>query len=125
APEIAAPEAASPPPFDPTLPVGWVVTITGASRGTVTTLVSGTTEIGAREETAKVIHDAAAGTFRLAPAGAGLTLGGVPVNGETDLASGATIGIAETKLRFVALCGEEFVWQADSVLEGGSYAPSS
>jgi hypothetical protein len=112
-------------------PVGWLVIVAGAGRGTAFALFDGVSSIGrsfehaicldygdtaiSRSAHASVAYDNEANRFFL---GAGTRSNLVrrnnrPVLATEELSSGDLVRIGETTLRFVAFCGEEFVWSDD------------
>ena len=112
-------------------PVGWLVIVSGPGRGTGFTLQHGVSLIGrgedqtvcldfgdtsiSRSSHAMIAYDAEQGGFFLGHGGKAnlVRLNGRPVLSTEDLASGSTIRIGETTLRFVAFCGSDFSWDAE------------
>ena len=110
-------------------PVGWIVVADGPGRGQSFTLHSGVSTIGrgddqtvvldlgdtsiSREKHAAIAYDEEANGFFLGHGGKSniVRLNGRPVLSTEDLRHGDMIRIGETTLRFVALCGDEFVWE--------------
>lgn len=109
-------------------PVGWMVVVAGPGRGNAFTLFAGVSQIGrgedqavrldfgdlsiSRSNHAAVAYDPRQQRFYLGHGGKAnlVRLNGKPVLSTEELPSGSVIEIGETKLRFVALCGEEFDW---------------
>ncbi len=109
-------------------PVGWMVVVSGPGRGNAFTLFAGVSQIGrgedqavrldfgdisiSRSNHAAVAYDPQQQRFYLGHGGKAnlVRLNGKPVLSTEELPSGSMIEIGETKLRFVALCGEEFDW---------------
>lgn len=106
--------------------VGWLVCIDGPARGMDYRLHSGYNNIGreegdirisgdmqiSRREHARVAFDADGAIFYIAP-GSGRNI--IKVNGKAvlnavELANYDVISIGTSKLIFVALCGERFMW---------------
>jgi hypothetical protein len=110
---------------------GFLVVISGPGRGSVSTLGYGMNSIGressqrvsldfgdqrvSRHNHCLVTFDSLAGKFYIQP-GEGRNLAyldGEPVLVPTRLSSGQHIRVGDTILRFVALCGEDFSWDAN------------
>lgn len=109
-------------------PFGWVVVIDGPGRGTSFAIQDGVSQIGrgddqmvqldfgdmgiSRTNHAAIAFDDEAQQFLLGHGGKAniVRLNGRPVLSTEPLKHGDTIRIGETTLRFVAFCGEEFVW---------------
>lgn len=109
-------------------PFGWVVVIDGPGRGTSFAIQDGVSQIGrgddqmvqldfgdmgiSRTNHAAIAFDDEAQQFFLGHGGKAniVRLNGRPVLSTEPLNHGDTIRIGETTLRFVAFCGEEFVW---------------
>lgn len=110
-------------------PVAWIVVADGPGRGHSFTLHSGVSTIGrgddqtvvldlgdtsiSREKHAAIAYDDEANSFFLGHGGKSniVRLNGRPVLSTEDLRHGDMIRIGETTLRFVALCGDGFVWE--------------
>jgi len=110
-------------------PVAWIVVADGPGRGHSFTLYSGVSTIGrgddqtvvldlgdtsiSREQHAAIAYDEEANGFFLGHGGKSniVRLNGRPVLSTEDLQNGDMIRIGETTLRFVALCGDAFVWE--------------
>jgi hypothetical protein len=112
--------------------VGWLVVIAGPGRGQARRLGYGQNSIG-RDQTERVsldfgdasisrskhcfiLYDPRRRQYLLRPGdGANLTyLNGEVLAEARPLASGSTVEIGGTKLRFVALCGPDFDWQDEA-----------
>lgn len=109
-------------------PVGWLVVVDGPGRGASFSLHDGLTQIGrgegqtvrldfgdttiSRENHAAIAFDGEQRRFFFGHGGKAnlVRLNGRPVLSTEDLGSNSLIRIGETTLRFVALCGEDFVW---------------
>ncbi|MEP4196871.1 MAG: FHA domain-containing protein [Aliishimia sp.] len=113
-------------------PVGWVVVAEGPGRGTCFTLEAGMSQIGrgddqaiqldfgdnsiSRMNHAAIVYDPETHDFLLGHGGKKniVRLNGTPVISNEILTTGDAIHIGETKLRFLALCTEEFNWVEDA-----------
>ncbi|MEE9387457.1 MAG: FHA domain-containing protein [Paracoccaceae bacterium] len=113
-------------------PVGWIIVVQGPGRGTAFALFNGVTNIGrgedqpvkldfgdssiSRENHAAIAYDNEQHCFFLGQGGKAnlVRLNGTPVLSTEKLSNSDLIRIGETTLRFVALCDEEFNWDADS-----------
>ena len=73
-----------------------------------------------RENHAAIVYDPKEHTFLLGHGGKSniVRLNGKPVVSTSDLSNGDTIEIGETRLRFVALCSDEFNWDSAEKEEG-------
>lgn len=109
-------------------PFGWVVVVDGPGRGTSFAIQDGVSQIGrgddqmvqldfgdmgiSRTNHAAIAYDDEAQQFFLGHGGKAniVRLNGRPVLSTEPLKNGDTIRIGETTLRFVAFCGEDFVW---------------
>jgi hypothetical protein len=109
-------------------PFGWVVVIDGPGRGTSFAIQDGVSQIGrgddqmvqldfgdmgiSRTNHAAIAFDDEAQQFLLGHGGKAniVRLNGRPVLSTEPLKHGDTIRIGETTLRFIAFCGEDFVW---------------
>ncbi len=109
-------------------PFGWVVVVDGPGRGTSFAIQDGVSQIGrgddqmiqldfgdmgiSRTNHAAIAFDGEARQFFLGHGGKAniVRLNGRPVLSTEPLRHGDTIRIGETTLRFIAFCGEEFVW---------------
>lgn len=112
-------------------PVGWVVVADGPGRGNSFALTGGVAQIGrgedqtvrldfgdnaiSRQNHAAIAFDDEAGQFYLGHGGKSnlVRLNGKPVLATEELNSGDEIRLGETRLRFVALCNEEFGWNSE------------
>lgn len=122
-------------------PVGWIVIVEGPGRGGCFTLTSGVATIGreagqticldfgdqsvSRQNHASIAFDDETNRFYLGHGGKSniVRLNGRPVLSTEELCGGDTIRIGETSLRFVAFCGEDFLWtEQGDVAEGGDVA---
>jgi len=109
-------------------PVGWLVVVDGPGLGTSFSLFDGLTQIGrgegqtvrldfgdatiSRENHAAIAFDGEQRQFFFGHGGKAnlVRLNGRPVLSTEPLDSNSLIRIGETTLRFVALCGADFVW---------------
>ena len=109
-------------------PTGWIVIIEGPGRGSCFTTFSGVSQIGrgedqairldfgdtsiSRNNHAAIAYDDEQGKFFLGHGGKSnlVRLNGRPVLSTEELANNDEIRIGETTLKFIALCGEDFVW---------------
>ena len=73
-----------------------------------------------RENHAAIVYDPKEHSFLLGHGGKSniVRLNGKPVVSTSDLSNGDTIEIGETRLRFVALCSDEFNWDSAEKEEG-------
>ncbi|MEM6385836.1 MAG: FHA domain-containing protein [Pseudomonadota bacterium] len=117
-------------------PVAIVMVVKGPGFGECFAVKSGMSQIGrgedqaiqldfgdmaiSRENHAAVVYDPKEHTFLLGHGGKSniVRLNGKPVVSTSDLKNGDTIEIGETKLRFVALCSNEFNWESAEKEEG-------
>lgn len=118
--------------------VGWLVVVAGPGRGQARRLGYGQNSLG-RDKTERVsldfgdasisrsrhcfiLYDPRARKFLLRPGdGTNLTyLNGEVLAESRAIASGATIELGGTKLRFVALCGPDFDWQDEASAGAGA-----
>ncbi len=111
-------------------PVGWLIVVEGAGRGSAFTLFNGVSKIGrgegqtirldfgdnsiSRENHASIAYDPALKCFFIGHGGKAnlVRRNGRPVLSTEEMAAGDHITIGETKLRFVPLCGPDFFWDA-------------
>ncbi len=119
--------------WEPKFPVGWVVVIDGPGRGESFTLLSGLSQIGrgegqaiqlnfgdgsiSRNNHAAIAYDVDQNIFLFGHGGKSniVRLNDAPVLSTETLKTGDIINIGETRLRFIAFCGEEFLWdEADT-----------
>lgn len=109
-------------------PVGWLVVVDGPGTGASFSLFDGLTQVGrgegqsvrldfgdttiSRENHAAIAFDREQRQFFFGHGGKAnlVRLNGRPVLSTETLDSGSLIRIGETTLRFVALCGDDFVW---------------
>lgn len=108
--------------------VGWLAIIAGPGRGEILRLGYGVNDIGsgpnarvrldfgdpaiAPENHAAIIYAARSRRFYLAHSvTAEIELNGQPVQESVELTSGDTVGMGQTQLRFVPLCGPGFDWR--------------
>lgn len=112
-------------------PVGWLVVSDGPGRGAYFTLFSGVSQIGrgedqavrldfgdnsiSRSNHALLAFDDEQGKFFLGSGGKVniVRLNDKPLLSTEELSNEDEIRIGETRLRFIALCGEGFAWAAD------------
>ncbi|ARE38715.1 hypothetical protein RGUI_0574 [Rhodovulum sp. P5] len=127
----AAPRDGSPTPVaaaEKLFPVGWLVVVAGPGTGAHFTLFNGISRIGrSAGQTVRLdfgdasipystqvflFFDAARSAFLLDPGNttADIRLNGQPLRGIEPVATHDEIGIGETRLRLVALCGPDFAW---------------
>ena len=117
-------------------PVGWIVVIDGPGRGASFALQAGASQIGrgddqavkldfgdtsiSRENHAAIAYDDEQNKFFIGHGGKSnlVRLNDMPVLSTEPLSNDDTIRIGETTLKFVAFCGEKFVWE-----NAGSDAP--
>ena len=117
-------------------PVGLVMVTKGPGYGECFTLKSGMSQIGrgedqavqldfgdmaiSRENHAAIVYDPKEHTFLLGHGGKSniVRLNGKPVVSTSDLTNGDEIEIGETKMRFVAICSNDFNWDASEAEEG-------
>ena len=111
---------------------GWLVVVNGPGRGSSVTVGYGQNAIGrdakqrvalnfgddqiTRENHAVITYDPRGRKFYVQPgSGKNLTyLGDAPVLAPQELASGAHLMLGKTTLRFIALCGPDFDWDAEA-----------
>jgi hypothetical protein len=109
-------------------PVGWLVVVAGPGKGASFSLFDGLTQIGrgegqtvrldfgdntiSRDNHAAIAFDAEQRRFFFGHGGKAnlVRLNGQPVLSTETLPPNSIIRIGETTLRFVALCGEDFIW---------------
>lgn len=133
--EAETPVAGQPAMF----PVGWIVVVDGPGRGASFTLFSGVSQMGrgedqaikldfgdtaiSRQNHAAVAFDDEQKKFFLGHGGKSnlVRLNDRPVLSTEELTDGDLVRIGETTLRFVALCNEEFGWDANEG-DGGDHA---
>lgn len=110
-------------------PVGWLMVVDGEGRGSAFTLFHGVSTIGrgsdqtvrldfgdnsiSRENHASVAYDPRQKSFFIGHGGKAniVRRNDRPVLSTEELASGDTITIGETTLRFVPCCGPDFSWE--------------
>ncbi len=113
--------------FDPV--VGWLVVVDGPGRGKAVNIYAGMNSLGrahgqrisvdfgdasiSSEGAAFVTFEPKRGTFHINHGGKAniVYLNDEAVLAPMPLVHGSTIGIGETKLRFVQLCGPDFTWE--------------
>ncbi len=111
-------------------PVGWIVVVKGPGRGTAFALFNGVSKIGraedqaikldfgdtsiSRDNHAAIAYDSEQHSFFLGHGGKAnlVRLNDKPVLSTEEVSNNDLIRIGETTLRFVALCGREFNWDA-------------
>ncbi|MGR3290014.1 MAG: FHA domain-containing protein [Paracoccaceae bacterium] len=111
-------------------PVGWIVVVEGLGLGTAFALFNGVSQIGrgddqvialdfgdssiSRNNHAAIAYDDEQHTFYLGHGGKAnlVRLNNKPVLSTEEVNDGDVIRIGETTLRFVALCGDKFNWDA-------------
>lgn len=109
-------------------PVGWVLVVSGPGRGECFALENGMSQIGrgedqtvqldfgdntiSRQNHAAIVYDPETHIFMLGHGGKKniVRLNGTPVISNEKLTTNDEIKIGETKMRFIALCTEEFNW---------------
>ncbi|MCE5975111.1 FHA domain-containing protein [Sinirhodobacter sp. WL0062] len=119
-------------PVDTSFPVGWMVVVSGPGRGASFPLYDGVAKIGrgedqaialnfgdsaiSRENHAAVAYDSEANAFFIGQSGKAnlVRLNNKPLLSTEQIRSGDQVRLGETTLRFVALCGEDFSWDAAS-----------
>lgn len=119
-------------------PVGWLAVVKGPGRGHVFAIFSGVASIGraegqnvrldfgdtsiSRVSHASLAYDPEQNGFFFGHGGKAnlVRLNGRPVLSTEPLQSGDEIRVGETTLRFVALCGPEFDWNATAEAEGAA-----
>ena len=117
-------------------PVGLVMVIKGAGLGECFAIKSGMSQIGrgedqairldfgdmaiSRSNHATIVYDPKEHSFLLGHGGKSniVRLNGKPVVSTSDLTNGDEIEIGETRMRFVALCSNEFNWENAEREEG-------
>lgn len=110
-------------------PLGWLIVTDGPGRGAAFTIFSGVSKIGrgkdqtvaldfgdnsiSRDNHAAIAFDAAQKSFFIGHGGKAnlVRRNDRPVLSTEELAAGDKITIGETVLRFVPLCGPDFVWE--------------
>lgn len=119
-------------PNTPTMfPVGWIIVVEGPGKGASFPVLSGASKIGrgddqtirldfgdmsiSRDNHAAVAYDDEQRKFFLGHGGKAnlVRLNDTPVLSTEPLSDGDKIRIGETTLRFVALCGPDFGWDAE------------
>ena len=121
-------------------PVGWIAVVDGPGRGATFALGNGVSTIGrgagqslqldfgdtsiSRENHASLAYDPETRGFYLGHGGKAnlVRLNGKPVLSTETLRNGDEIRLGETRLRFVALCGESFDWGDDSPAQSDAEA---
>ncbi|CUH75367.1 hypothetical protein TRM7557_00351 [Tritonibacter multivorans] len=121
-------------------PVGWIAVVDGPGRGATFALGNGVSTIGrgagqslqldfgdtsiSRENHASLAYDPETRGFYLGHGGKAnlVRLNGKPVLSTETLRNGDEIRLGETRLRFVALCGESFDWGDDSPAQSDAQA---
>ncbi|MEM7752160.1 MAG: FHA domain-containing protein [Pseudomonadota bacterium] len=121
-------------------PTGWIVVVDGPGRGASFSLHAGVSQIGRGEEQtvrldfgdtsisrnnhAAVAFDEEQSKFFLGHGGKSnlVRLNGMPVLSTEEITDGDEIRIGETSLKFVALCGDEFSWNANDDGDSGQDA---
>ncbi|MER2556270.1 MAG: FHA domain-containing protein [Candidatus Competibacter denitrificans] len=109
--------------------VGWLAVIAGPGRGQVLALHYGVNDIGRSDKSrvrldfgdsaimsdshAAIIYTARSRRFYLQSLTAEVELNGQPAQESLELAGGAILQLAQTRLRFVPLCGADFDWRDD------------
>lgn len=119
-------------PADTNFPVGWMVVVSGPGRGASFPLYDGVAKIGrgedqaialnfgdsaiSRENHAAVAYDSEQNAFYIGQSGKAnlVRLNNKPLLSTEQIRSGDQVRLGETTLRFVALCGEDFSWDAAS-----------
>lgn len=119
-------------PADTNFPVGWLVVVSGPGRGASFPLFDGVAKIGrgedqavslnfgdsaiSRENHAAVAYDSEENAFYIGQSGKAnlVRLNNKPLLSTEQIRSGDQVRLGETTLRFVALCGEGFSWDAAS-----------
>ena len=114
-------------------PVGFLMVVEGPGEGYCFALQSGMSTIGrsadqtvaldfgdravSRSNHAAVVYDPETRKFLLGHGGKSniVRLNGTPLVMTEAIETGALIQIGATKMRFVALCGQDFTWQTDEV----------
>jgi len=117
-------------------PVGMVMVTKGPGFGECFAVKTGMSQIGrgedqaikldfgdmaiSRENHAAIVYDPKEHSFLLGHGGKSniVRLNGKPVVSTSDLKDGDEIEIGETKLRFVAICSDEFNWTSAETEEG-------
>jgi len=118
-------------------PVGWIIVVEGPGYGTAFALFNGVSQIGrgddqaikldygdnsiSRENHAAVAYDSETNKFFLGHGGKAnlVRLNDNPVLSTEEIKNADVIRIGETTLRLVALCGENFNWDADGKEDQG------
>ncbi|MEM7668621.1 MAG: FHA domain-containing protein [Pseudomonadota bacterium] len=121
-------------------PTGWIVVVGGPGRGASFALHSGVSQIGrgedqtvrldfgdtsiSRNNHAAVAFDEEQNKFFLGHGGKSnlVRLNGMPVLSTEEIIDGDQIRIGETSLKFVALCGDDFSWNAGDDGDSGEDA---
>lgn len=118
-------------------PVGMVMVTKGPGFGECFAIKAGMSQIGrgddqavcldfgdmaiSRENHAAIVYDAKDHSFLLGHGGKSniVRLNGKPVVSTSDLKDGDEIEIGETRMRFVAICSDDFSWERAEHEEGG------
>lgn len=121
-------------------PVGWLVVSDGPGRGHAFALTGGVSQIGrgegqavrldfgdgaiSRQNHAAIAFDDEQNRFYLGHGGKSnlVRLNGKPVLATEELQSQDEIRLGETRLKFIALCGDDFSWQPDEEGSAGHAA---
>ncbi len=144
APDPFAAEGSAPKPIVPTThtmnPVGWIMVVKGPGHGACFTLTAGASKIGrgegqavrldfgdtsiSRDNHAAIAYDDEQRKFYLGHGGKAnlVRLNDMPVLSTEPLNDGDHIRIGETTLRFLALCGPDFVWEDSDGANDGDAA---
>lgn len=109
--------------------VGWLAIIAGPGRGQVLALRYGVNDIGRSDKSrirldfgdsailpdnhAAIIYTARSRRFYLQSLTAAVELNGQPAQDSLELAGGEILQLAQTRLRFIPLCGSDFDWRDD------------
>jgi len=117
-------------------PVGWIVVVEGPGLGTAFAIFTGVSKIGrgedqsvkldfgdssiSRDNHAAIAYDNEQHAFYLGQGGKAnlVRLNDKPVLSTEEISNNDIIRIGETKLRFIALCGQDFNW--DTAAKGES-----
>lgn len=109
--------------------VGWLAVIAGPGRGQVLALHYGVNDIGRSDKSrvqldfgdsailpdnhAAIIYTARSRRFYLQALTTAIELNGRPAQESVELVGGAMLQLAQTRLRFMPLCGPDFDWRDD------------